>query len=151
MTLDGRFSFYLRLISHFKKEWAMSWKISTKVAWFWKIIVPLKNIFFGWNSNYEFLHSVAWFKCWQKSKRSIYFRSMNVALYQVHSTYSDLPNNHAANLIIFLEKKTHLHNLKYLCSMYISGPTRLLIFDIFPSKPDFHLNKWEKILPTQPY
>ena len=31
------------------------------------------------------------------------------------------------------------------------GPTRLLISDIFPSKPDFHLYKWGKILPTQPY
>ena len=31
------------------------------------------------------------------------------------------------------------------------GPTRLLISEIFPSKPDFHLHKWEKILPTQPY
>ena len=31
------------------------------------------------------------------------------------------------------------------------GPTRLLIFDIFPSKPDFHLHKTEKILPTWPY
>ena len=30
-------------------------------------------------------------------------------------------------------------------------PTRLLIFEIFPSKPDFHLHKWEKILPTKPY
>ena len=31
------------------------------------------------------------------------------------------------------------------------GPTRLLISDIFPSKHDFHLHKWEKILPTRPY
>ena len=31
------------------------------------------------------------------------------------------------------------------------GPTRLLISDIFPSKPDFHLHKWEKNLPTRPY
>ena len=31
------------------------------------------------------------------------------------------------------------------------GPTRLLISEIFPSKPNFHLNSWEKILPTQPY
>ena len=58
--------------------------------------------------------------------------------------YSDLPNNHAANLIIFYyrEKDTYTTLL---------GPTRLLISDIFPSKPDFHLHKWEKILPTQPY
>ena len=31
------------------------------------------------------------------------------------------------------------------------GPARLLISDIFPSKADFHLHKWEKILPTWPY
>ena len=31
------------------------------------------------------------------------------------------------------------------------GPTRLLIFEIFPSKPDFHLHKREKIQPTWPY
>ena len=31
------------------------------------------------------------------------------------------------------------------------GPTGLLISEIFPSKPNFHLHKWEKILPTQPY
>ena len=31
------------------------------------------------------------------------------------------------------------------------GPTRLLISEIFPSKPDFHLHKQEKILPTWPY
>ena len=31
------------------------------------------------------------------------------------------------------------------------GPTRLLIFEIFPSKSDFHLHKREKILPTRPY
>ena len=47
------------------------------------------------------------------------------------SVYSDLPNNHAANLIIFLGKKHRT----------LLGPTRLLISDIFPSKPDFHLHK----------
>ena len=31
------------------------------------------------------------------------------------------------------------------------GPTRLLISEIFPPKPDFHLHKWEKNRPTQPY
>ena len=56
------------------------------------------------------------------------------------TTYSDLPNNHAANLIIFLEKNTYTSLL---------GPTRLLISDIFPSKPDFHLYKREKIIPTR--
>ena len=48
------------------------------------------------------------------------------------SKYSDLPNNHAANLIIFMEKTTYTTLL---------GPTHLLISDIFPSKPDFHLHK----------
>ena len=46
--------------------------------------------------------------------------------------YSDLPHNCAANLIIFREKNTYTTLL---------GPTRLLIFEIFPSKPDFHLYK----------
>ena len=47
--------------------------------------------------------------------------------------YSDLPNNRAANLIIFLGEE-HLHNLirTYLL-------TCLLISEILPSKPDFHL------------
>ena len=40
--------------------------------------------------------------------------------------YSDLPNNRAANLIIFLGKNTYTALLE---------PTRLLISDIFPSKP----------------
>ena len=31
------------------------------------------------------------------------------------------------------------------------GPIRLLISEIFLSKPNFHLYKCEKILPTQPY
>ena len=53
--------------------------------------------------------------------------------------YSDQPNNCAANLIIFWEKNINTTLL---------GPTRLLISEIFPSKPDFHL---KKILPTQPY
>ena len=55
--------------------------------------------------------------------------------------YSNLPNNSAANLIIFWEKNTYITLL---------GPTRLSIFEIFPSKPDFQLYKWEKILPTPP-
>ena len=38
-------------------------------------------------------------------------------------TYSDLPNNCAANLIIYTT---------------LLGPTCLLISGIFPSKPDFH-------------
>ena len=50
--------------------------------------------------------------------------------------YSDLPNNGAANLIIFQGKNTYTTLL---------GPTILLISEIFPSKPDFHLYKWEKI------
>jgi hypothetical protein len=45
-------------------------------------------------------------------------------------TYSDLPNNHAANLINFFGKTTYTTLL---------GPT--LISEIFPSKPDFHLYK----------
>ena len=55
--------------------------------------------------------------------------------------YSDLPNNRAAKL--FFGKKNTYTNLL--------GPTRLLISENFPSKPDFHLHKCEKILPTQPY
>ena len=58
------------------------------------------------------------------------------------ANYSDLPNNCAANLIIFQEKNTYTTLL---------GPTRLLISEIFLSNPDFHLHKWEKILRTQPY
>ena len=45
-------------------------------------------------------------------------------------------------LFFFGEKNTYTTLL---------GPTRLLISEIFPSKPDFHLYKWEKNLPTQPY
>ena len=44
----------------------------------------------------------------------------------------DLPNNRAANLIIFCGKNSYTT---------ILGPTRLLIFEIFPSQPDFHLHK----------
>ena len=55
---------------------------------------------------------------------------------------SDLTNIYAANLIIFRERNTYTT---------LSGPTRLLIFEIFPSKPDFHLCKQEKMHPTQPY
>ena len=44
--------------------------------------------------------------------------------------YSDLPNNYAANLNIFRQKNTYKTLL---------GPTCLLISEIFPSKPDFHL------------
>ena len=49
-----------------------------------------------------------------------------------NSPYSDLPNNHAANFIIFRGNK-HLHN--------------------YSSKPDFHLHIWEKpyLQSTQPY
>jgi hypothetical protein len=43
-------------------------------------------------------------------------------------TYSYLPVNRAANLIVFWEKT-------------LLGPTRLSIFEIFPSKPYFYLNK----------
>ena len=53
-------------------------------------------------------------------------------VYEIENMYSDLPNNRAANLIIFWEKNTYTTLL---------GPTRLLISDIFPSKPDFHLYK----------
>ena len=42
--------------------------------------------------------------------------------------YSDQPNNHAANLINFGGKNTYRTLL---------GLTRLLISEIFPSKPDF--------------
>ena len=45
-------------------------------------------------------------------------------------------------LLFFVEKNTHTTLL---------GPASLLIFEIFPSKPNFHLHKWEKILPTRPY
>ena len=43
--------------------------------------------------------------------------------------YSDLPNNCAADLIIFWGENTYTTLL---------GPKRLLISEIFPSKPDFH-------------
>ena len=46
--------------------------------------------------------------------------------------YFDMPNIRAANLIIFREKNTYTTLL---------GPIHLLISDIFPSKPDFHLHK----------
>ena len=45
-------------------------------------------------------------------------------------------------LLFFGEKNTYTTLL---------GPTRLLIFEIFPSNSDFHLHKKEKILPTRPY
>ena len=45
-------------------------------------------------------------------------------------------------LFFFGEKNTYTTLL---------GPTCLLISEIFPSKPDFHLHKWEKILPKQPH
>ena len=48
------------------------------------------------------------------------------------SGYSYLPNNRAANLINFGGKNTYTTLL---------GPTRLLIYEIFPPKPDFHLYK----------
>ena len=46
--------------------------------------------------------------------------------------YSDLPNNHAANLINFWGKNTYTNLL---------GPIHSLISEVFPSKPDFHLFK----------
>ena len=46
--------------------------------------------------------------------------------------YSYLPNNRAANLINFGGKNTNTTLL---------GPTRLLISEIFLSKPDFHLHR----------
>ena len=61
--------------------------------------------------------------------------------YPVEDNYSDLSNNCAANLIIFREKNTPTQP-------YI---TPLLISEIFPSKPDFHLHKLEKILSICPY
>ena len=42
---------------------------------------------------------------------------------------------------IWKQKKFILPDLTY---MPLLGPTRLLISKIFPSKPDFHLYKWEK-------
>ena len=57
-------------------------------------------------------------------RHSTYIRIVN--------SYSDLPNNRAANLIIFWGKNTYTTLL---------GPTRLLISENFPSKPDFHLHK----------
>ena len=56
--------------------------------------------------------------------------------------YFDLSNDYAANLNIFWEKNTYTTSL---------GPSQLLISEIFPSKPDFHLHKREKLLPTRPY
>ena len=43
--------------------------------------------------------------------------------------------------------------VNYLRNTYTTllGPTRLLISEIFLSKPNFHLYKCGKILPTQPY
>ena len=57
---------------------------------------------------------------------------MGNVLKDIETKYSDLPNNRAANLIIFRGKNTYTTLL---------GPTRLLISEIFPSKPDFHLHK----------
>ena len=48
------------------------------------------------------------------------------------NSYCDLPNNRAGNLIIFWQKKNTYKTLL--------GPTHLLISEIFPSKPDFHLS-----------
>ena len=72
--------------------------------------------------------------------------------------------------ILLFSGEKHLHNLvkggffqKVRFIFYISkqialsekkpplGPTRLLISEIFPLKPDFYLYKCEKTLPTQPY
>jgi hypothetical protein len=64
-------------------------------------------------------------------------------MYYLAAMYSDQPNNCAANLIIFREKKNTYTTLL--------GLTCLLISNIFPSKPDFHPYKWEKFLPTWPY
>ena len=58
--------------------------------------------------------------------------------------YSDLPNNCAANLISFWQKKTKNYTT-------LLGPTRLLSTEIFLTKSDSYLQKWEKILPTRPY
>ena len=57
---------------------------------------------------------------------------IDIAELSMFYKYSDLPNNRAANLIIFLGKNTYTTLL---------GPTCLLISEIFPSKPDFHLHK----------
>ena len=43
-------------------------------------------------------------------------------------------------LLFFWEKNTYITLL---------GPTNLLISEVFLSKPDFHLHKWAKILPTR--
>ena len=51
-------------------------------------------------------------------------------------TFVNVPNNRSANLINFLGKKI-TYNL-------LLKPTRLLISEIFPLKPDFHIHKWEK-------
>ena len=45
-------------------------------------------------------------------------------------------------ILLFFGKKHTYTNLL--------GPIPLSIFEIFPSKPDFQLYKWEKILPTPP-
>ena len=64
---------------------------------------------------------------WQKTLSDIFGMRWN--------KYSDLPNSCVANLIIFWEKK-YLHNLIRTYTFINS--------EISPSKPDFHLYKWEK-------
>ena len=63
-------------------------------------------------------------------------------LYIAVIAYSEVPNKSVTFLLFLWFFPTY---------MALLGPTRLLISEIFPSKPDFHLYKREKILPTQPY
>ena len=53
-------------------------------------------------------------------------------IFAMPDLYSDLTNNRAANLVLLWKKITYTLLLR---------PTRLLISEIFPSKPDFHLHK----------
>ena len=119
-----------------------------KVCEFWSFfLIPMRIIctFVFLHKFYHFLEKInRIFLCrrlplhWIATEAKSLYISHMVSFY-----YSDLPNNCAANLIIFREKK-HLHNL-------IRTYTCLLISEIFSSKPDFHLHKWEKILSTWPY
>ena len=47
-------------------------------------------------------------------------------------------------LLLCCGEKTHTYST-------LLAPIHLIISENFPSKPDFHLHKWEKILSTQPY
>ena len=69
--------------------------------------------------------------CYGQKKNKISPVWLKARVFACKATYSDLPNNCAVNLI-FLRKFFHLHRYTPLLR-----PTRWLISEIFPSKPDF--------------